>query len=260
MHYGNISSEQWNRLISMPRVERNKDDAPLAIWGRMRSKVEFDLDSHMPRCTGDNIENMYALQIDVDNGCTIESFVKDYHRYSFQLYTSYSYGFKEGDRFRAIFPLRESIRTEWLVPPVKTVLREMFDMSDPTCFDRGHWQILPCVRAKDAPYRYIQHHGELLSFASDNFAKVASEYRDDAHWKREIAEADKDPNAKHDGALKYVQKIFDSTQEGARNRTVYAKLRWLHDTVGATYNEVITLKAPAGFDDEMSKMIERLYV
>lgn len=261
MQYCNISTEQWNRMISKPPVIRDKADAPLAIWGKLCKKVEYDLDSHMPRCTGDNIEEIYALPVDVDNGTTMESFERDFHRYSYQLYTTYSWcNGKPGDRFRVFFPLREPLKIKWLEGPVKSYLLSLFDMADPTCFDKGHWQVLPCVAGRDKPYRYVQHQGELLSFAAQQFEKQWKEYHEDVHWKREIAEADRDPNAKHDGALAYVQKIFDSTQEGARNRTVYAKLRWLHDTVGATYNEVITLRPPMGFDDEYTKMVERLYV
>ena len=260
MKYARISSSGWNRLISCPWIIKNKDEAPLAIWGRMNDRVELDEIHKKPRCTGDNVSHLYALQIDMDSTLTIEQFVKDFQRYSFQLYTSYSYGFKQGDRFRVIFPLKEPLYVNWLVKPVKEILCNLFCEVDESCFDRAHWQIFPCVRSNDAPYRYIQHQGELHSFASENFAKIASEYREDAHWKREIAEADKDPNAKHDGALKYVQQIFDETYEGARNRTVYAKLMWLRDTVGATYNEVLTLRAPMGFDDEYIKMVERLYV
>lgn len=259
MKYAKVSATGWQRLISSPAVIPNKDEAPLAIWGRMTETVEIDLESAMPRCTASNVSHIYALQIDVDNGCTIDNFVSDYHRYSYQLYTSYSYGYKEGDRFRVIFPLAEPLYTSWLVPPVKKVLTDMFDMVDTTCFDQAHWQILPCIRSAEAPYRYIQHDGETLSFSRDNFAEVSKEYRESAHWKREIAEADKDPRSNHEGALKWAQKVFDETQEGSRNRTVFSKLMWLRDTVGATYGEVITLRAPVGFDDEMYRMIERIY-
>lgn len=259
MKYAKVSTDGWSRLIASPAVIANKDDAPLVIWGHMKDVVEIDPVYNKPRCTAENIDKMYALQIDVDNGMKIDDFVRDYHRYAFQLYTSYSYGYKEGDRYRVIFPLAEPIRTEWLVAPVKQLLHDMFDCVDTSCFDRGHWQILPTVRSQESPYRYIQHDGERLSFAKDNFAQLAREYKEDAHWRREIAEADRDPRSNHDGALKWVQRIFDETQEGSRNRTVYAKLMWLRDTVGATYNEVISLHAPAGFDEEMNKMIERIY-
>lgn len=261
MRYCSVTTDQWNRLIANPMIRENKDEAPLAIWGRMTDRVAIDPDSMHPRCIADNIEEMYALPVDVDNGTTMEEFERDFHRYSYQLYTTYSWhNGKPGDRFRVFFPLREPLKIKWLEGPVKSYLLSLFDMADPTCFDKCHWQVLPCVAGRDKPYKYVQHQGELLSFAAQNFEQKWKEYHEDSHWKREIAEADRDPSAKHDGALKYVQTIFDETREGSRNRTVYAKLMWLRDTVGATYNEVITLRPPMGFDDEYTKMVERLYV
>lgn len=253
-----VTTESWNRLIANPMIRSDKSSAPLVIWGNMVARPELD-EYGLPRCTGDNVERMFALQVDVDNGCTIDSFVRDYHRYSFQLYTSYSYGFKEGDRFRVIFPLKEALYTRWLVPPVKQTLISLFDMCDVTCFDKGHWQILPCVSSAEAPYRYIQHDGERLSFASDNFAKVAAEYSEEYHWRREIAEADRDPNANHSGALRYAQTKLDSASVGERNRTMFSVLGWLKNKVNATYSEVIALKPPMGMEVEFNSMVSRLF-
>lgn len=254
-----VSRDAWNRLIAAPLVIADKMEAPLSIWGKCTDMVQVDCEGRI-RCIADNLLYINALQIDIDNGYPIDNFVVDYHRYSFQLYTSYSHGFKEGgDRYRVIFPLREPIYTEWLEPPVKKVLHDLFDMVDTTCFDKCHWQIFPCVRSNDAPYRFMQHEGEILSFASDNFADKAAEYREGRHWRKEIANADKDPNSNHQGAMDFVQKTFDSVQEGARNKTMYSKLRWLHDTVGADYNEVMTLRSPTGMESEMSSMIDRIW-
>lgn len=254
-----VTASWWNTLIANPMVIRDKSEAPLVIWGIPTRRPELTDEGAM-RCTGANVEEIYALPIDVDNGTTMEAFEKDFHRYAYQLYTTHSWhNGKPGDRFRVFFPLKEPIKVRWLVPPVKEILRGMFDMADSCCFDMGHWQKLPCIGARDADYRYVQHDGERLSFARDNFGDIAREYRESAHWKREIAEADRDPRDNHDGAIRWVQKVLDETQEGARNRTSFSKLMWLKDTVGATYGEVLALRAPAGFEDEFAKMIERIY-
>lgn len=259
MKYATVSKECWDRLISHPLIIPNKDDAPLLIWGRMADMVEIDPKSQHPRCTGDNIGRLDALQVDVDNGCSIEEFVRDFHRYAFQLYTTTGYGIKDGDRFRSVFPLKESIDTQWLVPTVKQYLVEFFSMCDKTCFDRGHWQIVPCILKEGNPYRFMQHDGERLSFAFQNFKKMADEYREDFHWKRAIAEADRDPNANHNGALAHVQKVFDSTTEGSRDTTVYKEVMWLKDTVGCDYNEIISLRAPFGFEEEFIRKVDRIF-
>lgn len=260
MKYLDISESEWRELVSKPLIRANKDEAPLVIWGKMTPTVEVSSEDARPRCIGDNIEHIYALQVDIDSGISIEAFKRDYEKYIYFLYTSYSYGFKAGDRFRAVFPLKERIKTEWLVPPVKAKLREMFPEADDTCWDRGHWQIMPCIREKGAPYEYYIHDdGEFLSFAFSDFAKMAKEYRDGIHWKREIAEADRDHGSDHSHALAYVQKIFDETQEGSRDKTVYSKLRWLRDDVGCTYSEVMALRPPVGFDEEYILKVEKMF-
>lgn len=253
-----ITRDEWNRLISNPKIVLDKIRAPLVIWGRMVDNPERAYNG-LPRCTGDNIGSLYALQVDVDNGCRIEEFVKCFHRYKFELYTSYSYGVsKPGDRFRAIFPLKEPIETSWLVPPVKENLMKLFDMVDASCFDMAHWQCLPCISSKDAPYKYLQHNGELLSFALEDFGKLAREYKEEAHWKREISKADFCTNP-HTNALKKAQQILDDAIEGTRNRTMYSVLRWLKDKVGCEESEIYDLNPPAGMDTEWVQMIVRLF-
>lgn len=260
MAYTDVTTDGWNRLIANPRVLPSKDAAPLLIWGRMCDTVEIDPESNRPRCIGDNVDKMYALQIDVDGGYPISWFERDYSKYSYQLYTSYSHTFKEGgDRYRVIFPLAEPLYVRHLVRPVKDILHDFAPMVDMTCYDKGHWQIIPCIRAKDAPYEYRQHDGKRLSFRSDNFAKIAEEYSEVAEARRSFADADRDPNSNHQGALDFVQRIFDDAKEGERNRTMYAKLMWLRDGVGCTATEVLALRPPAGSEDEYAKMVQRLF-
>lgn len=255
----NVDSTSWNRLIANPMVLDDKANCPLMIWGKMADMVEIDEDSGMPRCTGANIEKIYALQVDFDSGMTIKTFRRDYARYSYQLYTSYNYGFKPSDRFRVLFPLKEPIYISHLVPPVKQILKDFAPEADVSCWDRGHWQCLPCVRSKDAPYEFEQHDGVRLSFALDDFAKLASEYSEVADARRSFAEADRNPNDSHEGALRSVQKVFDETTEGQRDIVVYRKLNWLKN-IGCTYNEVISLNPPAGFDAEYAAKVKRLFL
>lgn len=256
MHYASMTTNAWNNLLENPRVIPDKSLAPLAIWGVMTPHPQLN-DYGDPRCIGANVSHMYALQIDVDNGCSIESFVKDYHRYRFTLYTSCGYGHKQGDRYRVIFPLSEPLVTEHLVPTVKEYLVDLFPMSDDTCFDKGHFQIMPTILTKDSPYRYLRHDGERLSFAYANFGKMASEYSESSHWRREIAEADRDPNSNHEGALRKAQELLDNAEEGSRNKTMWSVLGWLVDKVNVTPNELYILKPPFGMEVEWENMIRR---
>jgi hypothetical protein len=255
-----MTASEWNHLIANPMVIPEKKQAPLATWGSMVSRPEIDPPSGYPRCTGANIEELYALSVDVDNGLPMTDFERTFHRYSYQLWTTYSWhNGKEGDRYKVVFPLKEHIKVKWLEGPVKKYLIDFFNMADKTCFDRGHWQVLPCVQSRDKDYRYVQHQGELLSFAHENFEKMWTEYKEDFHWRREIAEADRDLGDNHEGALRHIQTVFDSTTEGSRDTTVYKSIMWLKDTVGSSYNEVISLRPPYGFDTEYMRKVDRLY-
>lgn len=254
-----VTKDGWTRRLTDPMILADKMKTPLVIWGKLSSVLTVDPVSGQPQCTGANVDSIYALQVDIDNGCKIYDFIKDYHRYRFDLYTSYNHGFKPTDRFRCVFPLMEPIYTVDLVPPVKRILIDMFPICDESCFDKGHWQCLPAIRSKDAPYRYERHQGELLSFASDKFREIAAEYRDKAHWKREIARADFKPNGEHTGALNWAQGQLDAAVEGTRDKTIFSVLHWLHDTVGASYNEALTLVAPYEMEEVMAKKIETIW-
>ncbi len=259
MRVSNVTKDGWTTRLKNPLILDDKKKTPLVIWGTFSKVLEIDIESGQPRCIGPNVDHIYALQVDIDNGCTIDEFIKCYHRYSFQLYTSYNHGFKPTDRFRCIFPLKEPIYTVDLVPPVKKILLDMFPIVDESCFDKGHWQCLPCIRSKDAPYHYEQHQGEIMSFANDKFREVAADYREKAHWRREIARADFKPSGEHTGALNWAQGQLDAAVEGTRDKTIFGVLHWLHDTVGATYDEALTLVAPYEMEDVMAKKIETIW-
>lgn len=253
-----VGTGWWNHLISNPLVVQQKTSVPLVIWGKPKDTVELTDDRHM-RCIADNVEEIYALPVDVDNGTTMANFERDFHRYSYQLYTTHSWqNGKPGERFRVFFPLKEPIKVKWMVKPVKDKLMELFSMADSSCFDRGHWQKLPAISRADAPYRYVQHSGEMLSFAYENLERIADEYNNDMLAKRKKMEEDRDPNANHDGMLNYVQNVFDATTEGSRDKTVYNKVKWLID-MGCSYEEVISLRPPFGFDREYELKVNRLF-
>lgn len=150
----------WQHMVERPPVIADKDKAPLAIYGTLANEPEIDAESGRPRCTGTNIESIYALQLDYDSGVTIEQFREKYSGMRFTLYTSYSYGFKPNDRFRVVVPLGAPLPCYLLQNRrVKNNLLWHFPHVDQCCFDRGHWQILPCVRAEDAPYVHIKNDG-----------------------------------------------------------------------------------------------------
>lgn len=251
-----MDASEWNNLISHPYVQDKKDEAPLAIWGKLVANPELDIETKMPRCTGDNVEEIYALPVDVDNGTTMAEFEADFHRYSYQLYTTYSWhNGKPGDRFRVFFPLKEPIKVRWLVKPVKDKLIELFSMADSSCFDKGHFQVLPCIGGDDKDYRYVQHGGEKLSFRYDNFEKIANEYNNDMMAK---FKSNEDSTDNHEWVLRTVQKIFDNTFEGERDKTVFKEVNYMIRK-GCSYSEILSLRPPIGFEAEYIKKVNYIF-
>ena len=192
-----ITSEEWLRILREPPVFSDKTKAPLAIYGTMAGNPEPVQVRGMnrPRCTGNNVESIYALQLDYDSGKTIRQFYEQYSKYRFTLYTSYSYGFKENDRFRVVLPLATPMPCNLLQNRrVKANIMWHFPGVDPSCADRGHWQILPCIRAKGAPYLFAQNKDGELWGGDDFWAEYARWVQEDeAEFARRREEAKAHP-------------------------------------------------------------------
>lgn len=153
--------EQLIEMVEHPQVIANKDHAPLAIYGTAVDSPEIDVESGLPRCTGANVASIWALQLDFDDGKTIDGFVAEHGDLEWHMYTSYGYGFKEGDRFRVILPLATPMPCELLnCSAVRKNIEFNFPGIDTSCSVRGHFQILSCVRSTDAPYRFLHNDGE----------------------------------------------------------------------------------------------------
>ena len=85
------SEEQIIQMVEHPQVLGNKDHAPLVIYGTGTESPEIDEESGNPRCTGANVESIWALQLDFDGGKTIEEFATEHSDLEWHLYTSYGY-------------------------------------------------------------------------------------------------------------------------------------------------------------------------
>lgn len=260
-----VSSDAWTELITHPRIIDDKSKAGLIIWGRMTDNVELSY-SGLPRCIKDNLDYITVLQIDYDDGMTIDEFVQKYKDYRFDLYTSYNYGFKPNDRFRVMLPLAERIYMRHICPPTRELLEETFPGVDVTCFDRCHWQVLPYVRSEDAPYRFVRNPGKLLDlFPVNKFADLADDYDTYRTLNQQIRELDKvgkrppreyNPHAK---ALEWAQNQINETPEGRRNSEYFRILMWLKNKVECDLYDVLDLEVPCDMQDEFTEMAARIF-
>lgn len=192
-----ITSEEWLRILRDPPVFSDKTMAPLAIYGTMVSNPEPVklCGMNRPRCTGENVKSIFALQLDYDNGFSIRQFCENYSKYRFTLYTSYSYGFKPGDRYRVILPLATPMPCYLLNNKrVRSNLLWHFPHVDESCVVRGHFQILPCIRAKVAPYVFAQNRDGELWGGDDVWEEYDSWVKEDeAEFARRREEAKAHP-------------------------------------------------------------------
>ena len=153
----------WQGVIEHPAVIPDKANIPLLIFGKLVANPELSEDNRSPRCTGANVESIYCLQLDYDSGVSISDFEKRFSAYRYYLYTSHSHGYKgHWDRFRVVMPLASSMPCDLLENRrVKDNLCWHFEGVDQCCFDRGHWQAVPAIRAPGAPYIHRKHDGKL---------------------------------------------------------------------------------------------------
>lgn len=168
-----------------------KDFAPLAIFGTIVDNPEMDYETEtaLPRRIGANIRSLYALQLDYDNGMSIERFIAEHQDLQYSLYTSYSHGTKEGDRFRVVIPLAKELPCELLESrKVRDNLCFNFPSVDECCFHRGHWQLLPLVNPEVRDrYRWHRNKGNPWDFDLDMYMDWAA--REEAERVKRMQEA-----------------------------------------------------------------------
>lgn len=273
MEYKNISADMFTSLVNDPLIIPCKQYTPLWIFGKMSSEVSIDQFTRNPRCAAENIDSLYCLQLDYDSGMTIMEFRERFSEYSYALYTTYSYGFKAGDRFRVILPLADKLPVKYLgTPDIKQELIDYFDGVDVSCFDRGHWQCMPAIREKGAPYYSYINKGK--RWGTDNWSQyddqyasheqVMAEYRMQLARKRQaIQDAAENflvvpPCNNFDALLRIAQERIDDTTEGSRDTTLYKTLNYLHDQ-GVDASDALTLDVWEGFQSVLEDKVSRIW-
>lgn len=133
-------------------VTSNKFDTQNIIIGKLVANPQMMFGE--VRCIADNIEYITALTLDYDKQLSMDEFHELFHEYRYYMYTTWSH-FKQkreggSDRFRVIVPLDKPLYAKFIgLPWLKQPLIDHFRVDDVSCFDRGHWQILPCASSRD---------------------------------------------------------------------------------------------------------------
>lgn len=182
-----LDSREFLDMIHSPAAVAEKDRAPLFIYGTVVPSPEPDPETCRPRCTGANVQSIYMLQLDYDSGMGFHEFIRNYDdKFNFAMYSSFSYGFKQGDRFRVLVPLKQPLDCSVMGQAFTRVMSAEFPGCDPSCFSRGHFQIIPCTRGGAAPYKFAirQYAGKHYEIPLERIHTVQNEMEAEAERAR----------------------------------------------------------------------------
>ena len=272
MQQGTIDTATLVKMVQQPAIYPAKESVPVALYGRMVDRPVLN-DNGQVRPLGMNIDSLTYYQLDFDDGAyTIDGFIDEFKdKFAFILYTSYSYGFKENDRFRVVIPLDEPLQCKYMGSYFKKALDGVFHC-DSSCHDRAHMQCIPAIRAPGAPYRFhINNIAKRFhipwNLVADEESKAVAAYtfnRALENWWEQCdamlgrVREEPDPEELKRRALQWAQQQFDQCHVGARNNTMFSILSWLK-SVGVSADDAFMLSPPIGVDKEFDNMVERIF-
>lgn len=166
-----ITWEQIKNLVANPkRCYLSKNVVPLwSFYNKinncpMNTKGEFI-------ANGQNMQSIYALMVDFDDGRTIDSFIEEFKGVKYLLYTSFR-STPELNKFRVILPLKRAIDNKYFgVPKNKQILLNQFSNCDKSTINSFRKQKIPALNPKcPENYRYhINTTGDYLAIDIDVF-------------------------------------------------------------------------------------------
>jgi len=105
-----------------------------------------------------NVIAHYAVVLDIDDGISVQDVQKDLSQYEYVLYSSGGTGIKQGERFRVILPLAETLSAEqW--SEYSESLKKRFHYSDASFSKSLQIQYLPQLNTAHAD-KFIAHHNQ----------------------------------------------------------------------------------------------------
>jgi len=257
--------ETWMSIIRNPRVVVEKEKAPLGIYGTLVPQPKINMETMQPAYIGDNIATLYYLQLDYDSSISIDEWMADHKALSYALYTSYSHGYKgTHDRFRVIIPLAERLDVQSQDYYFKEAMVNEWGC-DPSCFDKGHAQLLPIICEKGAPYRCEFNRGVKYSI---DWNKV-DERRERAYNELDFHHACVEFSRRYMAAptqkqeerarIEWAKSRLREMHEGNRNQTCFSVLSYLkRNDIDYMCVDELEEEVPVDFLDEFRKMAVRI--
>jgi len=271
MRYTEITAKRWLELLEHPLVREDKRNAPLAVYGDLvDTPMPSNDDPCRPRAVWDNISCYHCLQVDYDNGRTMDDFIDEYKdKCAFWCWTSHSNGFKQNERWRAVIPLDEPLQTSEMGHAYREVMGELFPGSDLSCFDRAHFQVLPVIRPDGAEFYkyYINRSKKRFSIPKDLVKERAESITRRNEYCNLFSEASEelrsqlygdrydDDDLRIANQLRWVQNQLETIYEGNRNNVIFACFGYMQRNGLLDYAH--TIDVPPIAYDEWYKMMKR---
>ena len=251
------------KMVEHPILRQSKEETPL--WCFCKIADSPVIKNGKIHASSASIDSYTALQLDFDSGLTIDEFIQNFSdKFMFALYTSYNYGFKEGDRFRVIIPLSEPLDQGKMGWAFTKVMDSIFEGCDISCFARGHMQAVPCIRDERAPYRY--HFNRVKKYFKVPFDAIrkyeeatlnmlAYDIAVEEFRSRYCSDDNSEEN--YDGILRWSQCQLDAMAEGNRNNTMFSVISFCFRH--RVPFELMEFDVPADCMDEWDRMLRRIY-
>lgn len=250
-------------IIEKPIYRDQKEQAPLWCFCKLNDTVSIkDGKIYAGAC---NIKEYTAIQLDYDSGVTIHEFIDEFQdKFMFAMYTSYNYGFKEGDRFRVIIPLEKPMPQSVMGWAFSKTMSDIFPGCDTSCFARAHFQACPCIRSEGAPYfkffnrvrRYFQvPYGSI----EENRKHALDVMAYDCAVEEFNSRYGEQDNFDYTNIINWSQDKLDCMVEGNRNNTMFGVLCFCAKK-GVPVSEVEKLDVQDDCVDEWNRMLKRVYM
>lgn len=234
--YMPVTEEEFVEFMKHPIIRKNKDYAPLGCFATVKKPwlpAADDYDSLA--AVAENISSYDCLQVDYDSGMSVKDFIARYKAVKFWLYTSYNHGFKgEFDRFRAVFPLDGPMSQDIMGRAYKQYMMKVFPGCDMTCFDRAHFQLLPCIRSEEAIDKYTYYINDVDALLHIDIEEIHKIEEDNRH-KQYICNMFEDARALFNDEL-YGHRDEDDYERRVTNQLKFAQSLLETAVIGQRHN------------------------
>jgi hypothetical protein len=136
-----------HKLTALIRSHRTENDIAYKIKVTTPMFFPYEIIDTNAKLEAKNVESLEMLILDIDSGCTIESFIKLNPDFDYYLYSTVTHRVTGFDKFRVVIPLKKAMPIEEAIARKQAII-DRFSISgktylDESFLDRGRGFIIP---------------------------------------------------------------------------------------------------------------------